>query len=1004
MPDGDKQTRHQFRPAAADSSRYAGLVLAVLVLAGLYIASRHNYLLFHTLAEMFSIVVAVGIFAFAWSTRRTLGNNYLLFIGVAYLFVAAFDLLHTLAYTGMGVFPGYGANLPTQLWVSARYIESVSLLAAPLLIRRNVNSSLLFVGYSIVAALLLTSIFGWNVFPEAFAEGTGLTTFKKASEYVISLILLGAAFLLYQRRSLFDRTVFRLLIASIFVTIASELAFTLYTDPFGLANFVGHILKIISFFLIYRAIIVTGLAKPYDLLLGTLREREQALRESAEQYSVVVGNLADAVFWIRGGVVVWCNDSVESIYGYTKEELTGREATFFYPDNISPAGFVEQASRSIREHGVFLSTSRFQRKSGDWADIEYSVSQLQDRDPPEVIAVARDVTERRRAQEAMQESEEKYRTLVERANDGIVILQDSIIRYVNPVAAEGMGCDAEELVGTSMADYTHPDDLAEAIARHERRMAGEEVASRFESRIVRPDGTTTDVEINAAMTTYEGRPAALLIMRDVTERKRAEEAVQESEEKYHAIFNEARDGIALINAETGQIHDCNPEFERQTGRKLEQLRGMKIWEIRPAEKMEAAEQKFFAVRAEGAGDSVELEFEKPDGETIPVEFRTKAVIIQGRRYLQSIVRDITEQRRAEEALRDSEERFRSVVETAGDAVISADANGITVYWNRAAEEAFGYKAEEMIGQPITMIIPERLRSRHIEGVERVNTTGETRIIDKTVEMAGLRKDGTEFPIELSLATWKSKGNTFFTAILSDITERKKLDELKDEFIGLVSHELRSPLTVVIGAVNTALTEMERLSPEDTRQLLEDAAAEADVLSHLLGNLLELSRFQADRLVLYVEPLNVNTVVQGVIEKVRQQHPGPEFRADVPRGLPQLHADQLRIERILYNLLENAAKYSPPGGEICVSVKRDRRRLIVGVSDQGIGIAVEHQAMLFRPFQRIEDSMSARVKGIGLGLLVCRRLVEAHGGRVWLESEPGKGSTFFFSLPLVQPES
>jgi PAS domain S-box-containing protein len=357
-----------------------------------------------------------------------------------------------------------------------------------------------------------------------------------------------------------------------------------------------------------------------------------------------------------------------------------------------------------------------------------------------------------------------------------------------------------------------------------------------------------------------------------------------------------------------------------------------------------------------------------------------------------------------ESLEDSEERFRSVVETAGDAIISIDAVGSTVYWNRAAERVFGYKASQMIGKQVTAIMPERLRKAHAEGLARVNSTGEMRIIGSTVEMEGLRKDGTEFPLELTLATWKSKGSTFFTAIVRDITERRKLDELKDEFIGLVSHELRSPLTVVVGAVNTALTELERLTPEETRQLLEDAASEADVLSHLLGNLLELSRAQANRLVLYVEPMNIRTVIQRVLEKIEGQHAGHTFVMDAPGGLPPLPADQLRVERILHNLLENAAKYSPRGGEIRISVKPDGKRLLIGVSDRGSGIALEHQAMLFQPFQRLEDSMRAGIKGIGLGLLVCRRLVEAHGGRIWVESEPGKGTTFYFTLPLVQNES
>ena len=185
-----------------------------------------------------------------------------------------------------------------------------------------------------------------------------------------------------------------------------------------------------------------------------------------------------------------------------------------------------------------------------------------------------------------------------------------------------------------------------------------------------------------------------------------------------------------------------------------------------------------------------------------------------------------------------------------------------------------------------------------------------------------------------------------------------------------------------------------------RQLLQDAALEADSLSHLLGNLLELSRAQADRLVLHAEPVNVENVAQDVVEKIRRQSSAHRFAIDCPKGLPTALADQLRLERILYNLIENAVKYSPQGGEIRVFAKLESDHLVIGIADQGIGISVQDQAKLFGPFQRLADSRFDEVKGAGLGLLVCRRLVEAHGGRIWVESEPDRGSIFLFTLPLT----
>jgi signal transduction histidine kinase len=262
---------------------YLSMVFGVLVLSGLYLTNLYSYLLFHSLAEIFSIVVACSIFMFAWNSRRFLDNTYLLFIGIAYLFIGALDLTHTLAYKGMGVFAGYGANLPTQLWIAARYVESLSLLTAVFFLGRKLRADLAFLGYGLAISLLLGSIFLWNVFPICFIDGVGLTPFKKISEYIISLILLGSIAMLLGKRREFDAGVLRLLVASIAVTIVSELAFTFYVHVYGLSNAIGHYLKIISFYLIYEAIFETGLTRPYALLFRNLKQSEEALRRAHDE-------------------------------------------------------------------------------------------------------------------------------------------------------------------------------------------------------------------------------------------------------------------------------------------------------------------------------------------------------------------------------------------------------------------------------------------------------------------------------------------------------------------------------------------------------------------------------------------------------------------------------------------------------------------------------------------------------------------------------------------------
>ncbi len=240
-------------------------------------------------------------------------------------------------------------------------------------------------------------------------------------------------------------------------------------------------------------------------------------------------------------------------------------------------------------------------------------------------------------------------------------------------------------------------------------------------------------------------------------------------------------------------------------------------------------------------------------------------------------------------------------------------------------------------------------------------------------------------------------------IFRDITERKDLEKLKDEFVGLVSHELRSPLTVITGGIYTVLSEWKRLTERDRRQLLQDAAVEADSLSRILDNLLDLSRAQAGKLSLYPEPLDMNKLVRNTAKKIKVIAPEHYIRVHFPKNLSPVTADRVKVERILYNLMHNAVKYSPAKSNVEIFAVQGEQFLTVCVKDHGAGISDDDQAKLFQPFQRLDKDGSTSTRGTGLGLLVCRRLVEVHGGHIWVESKLGEGSTFFFTLPLQGKE-
>jgi signal transduction histidine kinase len=251
------------------------VLVLILVFVGLHITGARNYLLFHTSAEMFSIVVAFSIFMLVWNVRRFMDNNYLLFLGIAYFFIGGIDLAHTIGYEGMGVLPGGGGNLAAQLWLGARFIEALSILAAPFFLGRKLRVRMVFAVFGVLSFLLLLAVLYWKVMPVCYQEPGGLTAFKKGSEYVICGILLVSIVLLLRKRIEFDGRVVRLLVGSIALTIASELCFTLYKDVYGFMNELGHFLKLVSFYLIYKAIFQTGVVKPYVEVLRQITERRQ---------------------------------------------------------------------------------------------------------------------------------------------------------------------------------------------------------------------------------------------------------------------------------------------------------------------------------------------------------------------------------------------------------------------------------------------------------------------------------------------------------------------------------------------------------------------------------------------------------------------------------------------------------------------------------------------------------------------------------------------------------
>jgi PAS domain S-box-containing protein len=380
------------------------LLLAILV--GLYITSLFNFLLFHTLAELISIVVAYTIFILAWKSRRYLDNGYLLFIGIAYFFIANIDLLHTLTYRGMGVFPNLDTNPPTQLWLAARYLQSFSLVIAPVFLYRKVSTRILFSLFSTISILVILSIFSWHIFPDAHIEGVGLTQFKIISEYIISIILIISMVLLLINRHEFNPRVLQWIILSISTAIFSELAFTEYVGVYDSMNMVGHLFKIVSFYFIYVAIVETGFDKPFDILFRKLKQSEAALRISeARLRRLVESNIIGVVFFNISGHIYNTNEAFLKILGYSQHELAAEE---FNWSSITPEEYHEKDEQGIAESLVKGACTPYEKelikKDGNRVTILIGYALLEGSEQ-EFIAFIIDLSERQKARQDLRRIE-----------------------------------------------------------------------------------------------------------------------------------------------------------------------------------------------------------------------------------------------------------------------------------------------------------------------------------------------------------------------------------------------------------------------------------------------------------------------------------------------------------------------------------------------------------------------------------------------------------------------
>lgn len=400
----------------------SSLIVFALILFLIYLTHFYSFLLFHTIAEIFSVVIAFGIFMIGWNTRKNIESSIFLVLGVSLLFIGSIDLIHTLAYSGMNIFEGYDTNLPTQLWIAARYLQAVSFLLAFLLMYKKINPNHLVIGYAIVTTLLVILIFA-RLFPVCFIEGIGLTEFKIISEYIIIGILAVSIIVLYKNRKELNLTTFRFKIFSILSIIIAELNFTFYASVYDLSILIGHLFKIISFYLIYLAIVKKGLEDPLNTLFKSLKESEKftttALNAQMDTFFVFNPMTGKAIRW---------NKAFNEISGYTDKEIVSMKApdSYYSQEDLIKS---EKAIRNAIETGNTIVQMELITKHGEKIPFEYlgSIITNDQGDINDIVSVGRNITQRIKA-------EEEIKSLAKFPSENpnpILRVSNEIVLYIN---------------------------------------------------------------------------------------------------------------------------------------------------------------------------------------------------------------------------------------------------------------------------------------------------------------------------------------------------------------------------------------------------------------------------------------------------------------------------------------------------------------------------------------------------------------------------------------------